>query len=252
MDRHDLRELLDGVRSGEVEIDEAVASISSPSYLDIGHTKIDTHRALRKGFPEVVYAQHKTPQQVAEVMHRISETAESPVLATRASVEAYEATLALCPEAEYVELPRAIVVNRGKIRRKPNYEDTYIAIVCAGTSDLPVAQEASLTAELLGNRVENVSDVGVAGLHRLMDCVDVLRASACVIVVAGMEGALASVVGGLVDKPIVAVPTSVGYGASFGGLAALLSMLNSCATGVAVVNIDNGFGAAFFASTVNE
>lgn len=251
MNRDQLRDLLESVAARQMDVGDAVERLAALPYVDLGHTKLDTHRALRKGFPEVVYAQGKTPQQVAEIMQRLSEASDSPVLATRASQEAHEAVRALCTEVEYHELARAIVVGRSRLKRKPNYESSYISVLCAGTSDIPVADEAALTAELLGNRVERVYDVGVAGLHRLMDQVELLRASACLVVVAGMEGALASVAGGLVDRPVVAVPTSVGYGAAFGGVAALLSMLNTCATGVAVVNIDNGFGAGFFASMVN-
>jgi pyridinium-3,5-biscarboxylic acid mononucleotide synthase len=252
MDREQVRALIEAVQRGEAGVDDAVDRLSGLGMLDMGHTQLDTHRALRKGFPEVVYAEGKTPQQVAEIMARLSELSDQPILATRASRDAHEATAGLCGEVEYDELARCIVVNRSRQRRKANFDERYIAVVCAGTSDLPVAEEAALTAELLGNRVERVRDVGVAGLHRVMGNVDRLRHAACLVVVAGMEGALASVVGGLVDKPVVAVPTSVGYGAAFGGLAALLSMLNSCATGVAVMNIDNGFGAGYFASMVND
>ena len=252
MNRDDVRELLEALQAGRVSTDQAVERLASLHFVDMGHTKVDTHRHLRKGFPEVVYAEGKTPRQVGEIMARLAETSDSPVLATRASVEARDAVAERCAEVEYHDLARCIVVNPSRLRRKPNYDDAYLAIVCGGTSDIPVADEAAITAEVLGNRVERVFDVGVAGLHRLMDHLGVVRRAACTIAVAGMEGALASVVAGLIDKPVIAVPTSVGYGASFGGLAALLAMLNTCATGVTVVNIDNGFGAAFFASMVND
>jgi len=253
MNKDLVRELLDGVRRGEVSVDEAIGRLAGFDYLDLGHTKVDTHRALRTGFPEVVFAEGKTPGQVAEIMAHIAQASpESPVLATRASAAAFEATQRVCGEAEYSEVARCIVVDKSRLKRKASYDGSYIAVICAGTSDIPVAEEAVLTAEVMGNRVERVYDVGVAGLHRLIRHADTIRKASCLIVVAGMEGALASVVGGLVDRPVIGVPTSVGYGASFGGIAALLSMLNACASGIAVVNIDNGFGAACFANMVNE
>lgn len=242
-----LTELLLQVKDGSLAIDEAMEKLRTLPYEDMGFARLDHHRALRLGFPEVVFAQGKTHQQVAILMERLAEHNDR-VLATRASFEAYQLVKERLPDAVYHELGRLIVVNRSADREGlPG-----IVLASAGTADLPVAEEAAVTAELLGNRVERLYDVGVAGLHRLLDRLETLRQAHVIIVVAGMEGALASVVAGLVAVPIIAVPTSVGYGASFGGLAPLLTMLNSCAPGVAVVNIDNGFGAGHLASLINR
>lgn len=217
------------------------------SFIDLGFARVDVDRRRRTGFPEVIFGQGKTPAQVAQIARVILE--HGPVLlATRISREQFEAVAAAFPSAVFHEEARCLTIEREPLpqRRYP------IAVVAAGTSDLPVAEEAAVTLEVFGNRVERIFDAGVAGLHRLLVETDRLRECAAVIVVAGMEGALPSVVAGLVDKPIIAVPTSTGYGASFGGLAALLGMLNSCGSGVTVVNIDNGFGAAYAAATINR
>jgi pyridinium-3,5-biscarboxylic acid mononucleotide synthase len=215
---------------------------------EMGFAKIDHHRADRCGAPEAVFCEGKTIEQIAQIVQKMNEGPHN-ILATRASPEMFEAVKKLVPEAEYYELPRLIVV-----RKEERLSDPYrfILVMTAGTSDIPVAEEAALTAELMGHRVERVFDVGVAGIHRLFAQEEKIRAANVLIVAAGMEGALASVVGGLVSKPVIALPTSVGYGASFEGLAALLGMLNSCAAGIAVVNIDNGFGAGRLAGMINS
>lgn len=221
-------------------------------YEDIGFAKIDSHRALRTGFPEVVFCQGKTDTQVVEILKRLSSQCAC-VMATRAGAETFRAVRAELPEVCYRESARIIVVGRPERSAEDMESDPdYVMVVCGGTADIPVAEEAAVTASVLGSRVERVYDVGVAGLHRLLDQKEMLLGAGVVIAVAGMEGALASVVAGLVSRPVIAVPTSVGYGASFGGLAALLTMLNSCAVGVGVVNIDNGFGAGYLAHIINK
>ncbi|NOZ27838.1 MAG: nickel pincer cofactor biosynthesis protein LarB [Chloroflexi bacterium] len=242
--RDGLYELLERVRAGEISLEKAADLLAGWPTDDLGFARVDHARSLRQGMPEVVFAEGKTPEQVASIMRRIAEGAGA-ALATRASREAFEATQALVPAAQYHPLSRVITV--GGPLRQPDEDAGLALIVSAGTSDLPVAEEAALTAWFLGARVERVHDVGVSGLHRLLAARDQLLSARVIVVVAGMEGALPSVVGGLVSCPVIAVPTSVGYGASFGGLAALLAMLNSCAPGVAVVNIDNGFGAGVLA-----
>ena len=217
------------------------------SYEDIGFAKVDHHRFIRKGYPEVIYCQGKTPSQIAEIAKRIAANKHA-VLATRADKKAYQAVKKVMKNAKYYETAKIITIKK-EPRLSVSGSHT-IAIITAGTADIPVAEEAAVTAEFLGNKVERFYDVGVAGIHRLLKNLDKINRSKVIIVIAGMEGALASVVGGLVDKPVIAVPTSVGYGASFKGLSALLTMLNSCAPGVAVVNIDNGFGAAVMAHTI--
>jgi NCAIR mutase (PurE)-related protein len=249
LDRDRIRDLLQSVAEGSVSIDEALDSLSHLPYEDLGFAKIDHHRALRQGFPEVVFCQGKTPEQVLAAVKSIHSRA-GMVLATRADAAAWDAVRKAIPEANYDETARIIWL--GQRPPDPAPDAPYIAVVSAGTADLAVAEEAAVTAELLGSTVQRAYDVGVAGLHRLLDRREMLAAAKAIIVVAGMEGALASVVGGLVSAPVIAVPTSVGYGASFHGLAALLTMLNSCATGVAVVNIDNGFGAGFFAHLISR
>lgn len=241
-----LRQVLQEVRDGGLDVEEGLRRLRDFPVLDLGHTRIDLHRGLRNGFPEVVYAEGKTPEQVGEIFTRMREHAN--VLATRVSPEMADHVRTVCPEAEYNLLGRTLTLVRGKIA----FRRGEIAVVTAGTSDLPVAEEARVTCEMLGSRAYVVSDVGVAGIHRLLDRLEVIRKARVIIVIAGMEGALASVVGGLVAQPIVAVPTSVGYGASFQGLAALLGMLTSCASGVTAVNIDNGFGAACAACRINN
>ncbi|MBN1785386.1 MAG: nickel pincer cofactor biosynthesis protein LarB [Candidatus Methanofastidiosa archaeon] len=241
-----IREALEELRQGKRDVD-SVMGIISKGYDDIGCAKIDTSRERRAGCPEVILCEGKAMDQIKGIVG-VMMAHGSNILATRASREAYEAIREVCPMARYNELARTVSIERKRIERP----STYIAIVTAGTSDLPVAEEALETAQILGNDVRLIPDVGVAGIHRLMDSIDEIRSARVVIVIAGMEGALASVVGGLVDRPVIAVPTSVGYGASFGGLSALLSMLNTCANGVGVVNIDNGFGAGFLASLINR
>jgi NCAIR mutase (PurE)-related protein len=218
------------------------------SFDELGFAKIDNQRHERRGFPEAILCEGKTPDQVARIVEKMND-GERNILATRASAEVYEAVCALVPEAEYHELPRLIVVRKETLEPDP---DRIILVVTAGTGDIPAAEEAAITAELMGHRVERVFDVGVAGIHRLFAQQEKLLAANVIVVAAGMEGALASVVGGLVSKPVIALPTSVGYGASFGGVAALLGMLNSCAAGVSVVNIDNGFGAGRLAGMINS
>jgi len=241
-----LRELLKQVKAGKLSIEKALDRLRHLPYDDLEFAKLDTHRALRKGFPEAVYAPGKSPEQVAALMKRLVEHGQT-ALATRASREVYEAVAAELPKAEYRESARMIVL-RAAEPDKPC--QAVVLVISAGTADMPVAEEAAVTAETMGCRVERLYDVGVAGIHRLLGHSDKLSAAAAIVVVAGMEGALASVVGGLARAPVIAVPTSVGYGASFGGVGALLTMLNSCAGGVAVVNIDNGYGAGYFAGLI--
>lgn len=247
MQKDNLELLLKRVQSGEVNTDDALKQLQTLPFTDMGFAMIDNHRAIRVGYPEVIYSEGKTVEQVAAIVGHLGASGVN-VLATRATKEMFDAVHSTNPQAKYNVLGRTITVINSPIQES----ESYIAIVAAGTSDLPIVEEAYETARILGNRVEKVIDVGVAGIHRLFSKLDVIRGARVVIVVAGMEGALASVVGGLVDKPVIAVPTSVGYGASFGGISALLTMLNSCASGVTVVNIDNGFGAAYSASMINQ
>ncbi len=215
-------------------------------YESLGFAELDHHRALRKGFPEVVLGEGKTPEQIAAIAERLAARSDR-LLVTRADVEVYRVVKERVPDALYHTTARAITLERSREPRRPG-----VAVCCAGTSDLPVAEEAAVTAELMGSAVDRLFDVGVAGLHRLLDKMETLRAAKALVVVAGMEGALPSVVAGLVSAPVIAVPTSVGYGASFRGLTPLLAMLNACAAGVAVVNIDNGFGAGYLAAVINR
>jgi hypothetical protein len=245
VDEKTIRSLLDKVAAGEMTPAEAYELMRQLPFEDIGFAKVDHHRALRCGVPEVILCQGKTPDHVAKIAERIL-AAGSNLLATRATAEHFAAVKAVCPEAEYRAMARCILVKRDKAKPRG-----CVVVVTAGTGDLPVAEEAVTTAEMLGAKTELISDVGVAGLHRLLAFRQDLEKANVLVVVAGMEGALASVIGGLVAKPVIAVPTSVGYGASFAGVAALLSMLNSCAAGVAVVNIDNGFGAGYVAAFIN-
>jgi NCAIR mutase (PurE)-related protein len=248
MDIESLRKLLAEVKAGALGVDEALERLRRLPYDDLGFVKIDSHRNIRCGFPEVVFCQGKTISQIVQIIRRMLES-NNNLLATRASREVYEAVREIEPAAKYNELAKTIQITR--IHREPS-EGGLILVVTGGTADIPVAEEAAVTAEMMGNRVERLYDVGVAGLHRLLGNKDKLFEASVIVVVAGMEGALASVVGGLVDKPVIAVPTSVGYGASFHGLSALLTMLNSCASGVSVVNIDNGFGAGYSAALINR
>jgi len=243
MNKDLLIRLLENIRDGKTSVADAVEKLRELPFEDLGYAKVDHHRAIRTGYPEVVYCEGKRPEHIAQIVSRLAKY-QHAVLATRASREAYQAVLEEIPGAKYYEIARIILVGKPKRTLKSKK----VAIVSAGTADLPVAEEAAVTAEVLGRKVERLYDVGVAGLHRLLEHKSVLFRAGAIVVVAGMEGALASVVGGLVKAPVVAVPTSVGYGASFQGLAALLSMLNSCAAGVAVVNIDNGFGAGYYAA----
>ncbi len=247
MNKSDVKKLLEAVKDNEVGIEEAIKKIEELPFTDLGFAKIDNHREIRVGYPEVIYCAGKTVDQVKKIVEFML-TQGNNILATRANEEMYHAVKEICEDAKYNPLGRTITIRM----REESLTDSYIAIVAAGTSDLPIVEEAAETAGIFGNRVEKVVDVGVAGIHRLFAKLDIIRGAKVVIVVAGMEGALASVIGGLVDKPIIAVPTSVGYGANLGGISALLSMLNSCASGVSVVNIDNGFGAAYSASIINK
>jgi pyridinium-3,5-biscarboxylic acid mononucleotide synthase len=247
MDQSALRKLLEEIREGKLSPDEALTRLRHLPFEDLGFAKIDHHRPLRVGMPEVIYSAGKAPEQVAEIFSRMAEHGTN-VLATRADQNKFEAVKARVPEAEFHPLSGCIVLRCNREKRGRGL----IAVICAGTSDLPVAEEAAVTADLMGNEVEQVCDVGVAGLHRLLAQHDVLSRARVLIVCAGMEGALPSVVAGLVAAPVICVPTSVGYGASFGGLAALLGMLNSCSPNTAVVNIDNGFGAGYLASVINQ
>ena len=248
MNRAQLADLLAAVQRGACPIDEALARLRGMPYEDLDFAKIDHHRALRNGFPEVVLGEGKTPEQIVAIAERLA-AAGANVLVTRLAAAAAERLVAAVPGFEYHAAPR-LALRRGAAA-EPSGEGT-ILVVSAGTADVPVAEEAALSAELMGNRVERLYDVGVAGLHRLLERRERLWEAAVLIVVAGMEGALPSVVGGLVDRPVIAVPTSIGYGTSMGGLAALLGMLNTCAAGVVVVNIDNGFGAAAAASRITH
>ena len=242
-----IEKLLEGVQNGEVSVAEALQKIKAQPFEELDFAKIDHHRGVRLGYPEVIYGERKTPDQIAQITQKLLDR-DNNILITRANEAAYQAVQSIAPEAKYNVMGRTITIER-EITTPPS---SYIAIVAAGTSDLYVVEEAYETARILGNHVKKVVDVGVAGIHRLFAHLEVIQNAKVVIVIAGMEGALASVIGGLVDKPVIAVPTSVGYGASFGGIAALLSMLNSCASGVSVVNIDNGFGAAYNASIINH
>jgi NCAIR mutase (PurE)-related protein len=247
VDKEEIKVLLEGIKNNKINVEEALKKLEDLPFKDLGFAKIDNHREVRVGYPEVMYCEGKTIDQVRDII-KFMLTKNNNILGTRASEEMYNAIKEICIDAEYNKLGRTITIRK----KEQPLTESYIAIVAAGTSDLPVVEEAYETAKILGNKVEKVIDVGVAGIHRLLSRLDVIREAKAVIVIAGMEGALASVVGGLVDKPVIAVPTSVGYGANFGGVAALLSMLNSCASGVSVVNIDNGFGAAYSASIINK
>jgi pyridinium-3,5-biscarboxylic acid mononucleotide synthase len=248
MDPNRLRELLAQVRAGTLGLDGALEQLKSLPFEDLGFAKVDHHRSLRTGYPEVILGSGKTAEQIIEITRSLNDGAHN-VLITRIDPAKAERVRAAFPEASYSPHARVATL----IHTTPEIIGRgVILVIAAGTSDIPVAEEAALTAELMGNVVERVHDVGISGIHRLFAHQDKLRQAAVLIVVAGMEGALPSVVAGLVDKPVIAVPTSIGYGASFGGLAALLAMLNSCAAGVSVVNIDNGFGAAVAASLINR
>jgi len=247
MDQERLKELLLGFKEGRVELDQALERLRHLPYEDLGYAQIDHHRSIRQGFPEVIFGQGKTPAQVAGIASSLLERS-SNLLITRTNRETFEQIKAIAEDAEYHQSCGAISVWRDRTVRGRGR----VAVVTAGTSDIPVADEAAVTAEIMGNQVERIFDVGVAGIHRVLSRRESLQSARVIVCVAGMEGALPSVVGGLVSAPVIAVPTSIGYGASFNGVAALLGMLNSCASNVAVVNIDNGFGAGFVASLINR
>lgn len=247
MNKEHLEKLLRAVAEGGLSPEAALDQLGSFDSEHMGYAVLDLHRELRRGYPEVIFGGGKTPRQITEIMLRLAESSQGNILATRCQSEVYDYLKQALPQAKYHPMAKLIALERSK-----GAEAGHILIICAGTSDMPVAEEAALTAAYLGNRITRLYDVGVAGLHRLLDAKEQLMAARVIIVVAGMEGALPSVVAGLVDKPVIAVPTSVGYGASFGGVAALLGMLNSCSSGVLVVNIDNGFGAGYAASSINQ
>jgi len=247
MNSESIRKLFEQVRGGRLSPDDAVERLRHLPFEDLGFAKVDHHRLLRVGMPEVIFGQGKTPAQMGQIFSRLAKH-EGNVLATRASKEQFAAVKKKARRAEYRELAQAIVLQRDKKK----YGKGIIAVVSAGTSDIPVAEEAVVTAEVMGNEVQHLYDVGVAGIHRLLANRGTLAQARVIIVCAGMEGALPSVVGGLVGVPVIAVPTSVGYGAAFKGVAALLGMMNSCASNVSVVNIDNGFGAGYVASLINR
>lgn len=247
MDQAKLVELLNAVASGKTPPADAVERLKNLPFEDLGFAKVDHHRDLRQGYPETIFAEGKTPPQVVEIAKRMFEHG-SNVLMTRCTPEIIEAVMAAFPDATHHEAARCVTL----IDTPVEVIDGYVAMLCAGTSDIPVAEEAAVTCEMMGSRVERVYDVGVAGIHRLLEQRSRIDDANCVVVCAGMEGALASVVAGLTSKPVIAVPTSVGYGASFSGVSALLTMLNTCASGVSVVNIDNGFGAGTNAGVINR
>lgn len=248
MDEKTLKDYLARIKDGTLSVDEAFTVLKDLPFQDIGFACIDHHRALRKGFPEVIWGEGKTADQIIEIISNMN-LKNSPVLATRVDSDKAKKITPRFPESKYYPLSRVLTVTKGNIEEKGIGT---ILVVTAGTSDIPVAEEAAVTAEIMGNRVDCLYDTGVAGIHRLFSHKEKLLQANVLVVVAGMEGALPSVVGGFVSRPVIAVPTSAGYGASFGGLAALLGMLNSCAAGVSVVNIDNGFGAGYMASLINR
>lgn len=248
MNAEQLKALLTQVKNDDTSVEDALEQLKELPYHDLEYAKVDYHRELRNGFPEVIYSPGKSLDQIRGIVTDMLARTTGNILASRASEEVYEVIRELTPDAVYYKEARSVVVKREPYR----VSEGTIAVVSAGTSDIPVAEEAAVTAEVMGNQVKRLYDVGVAGIHRLLDNVDVINHARVIIVVAGMEGALASVVGGLTDKPVVAVPTSIGYGANFGGVSALLGMLTSCAGGIGVVNIDNGFGAACLASKINQ
>ncbi|MCK4902363.1 MAG: nickel pincer cofactor biosynthesis protein LarB [Thermoplasmatales archaeon] len=242
-----MKKILQDYKNGKISLSEVLNKLKNLPYEDLGFAKIDNHRLLRKGFPETVFCPGKTIDQIIKIVETMSNNNHN-ILLTKAEKKVFNALKKKYPDAEYNEVAKVIVIRKEK--KKPSKGN--ILIITAGTSDIPIAEEAFVTAELMGNKVEKVYDVGVAGVHRLFDIKDKIFNANVVIVVAGMEGALASIVGGLTSKPVIAVPTSIGYGASFKGIAPLLTMMNSCAEGVVVVNIDNGFGAGYFASLINR
>lgn len=247
MSPEEIKKLLQEVSQGRISPDEAYQTLRDMPYRDLGFAKIDNHREMRTGYPEVIFCSGKTVEQVRDIVAFML-TKDNNILATRATPEMFEAVKGIYNEAVYHPLARTITIKK----KEPEIPSSYIAVVTAGTSDIPVAEEAAITAEIFGNHVERIFDVGVAGIHRLVDNLPRIRNARIVVVIAGMEGALPSIVAGLISRPVIAVPTSIGYGANFQGLSALLGMLTSCSSGIAVVNIDNGFGAGFFASMINK
>ena len=247
MNEKKLRDILSRIQEGMLDINEAVEQFKNFDYKELGYAKVDNHRLLRTGYPEVIFGQNKESDHIVGIVSHMLEH-ELNILVTRTSGEVHEKIRIIAPSAEYNPLAHTITI-RKSAGDKPS---THIALVSAGTSDLAVSEEAAVTAEIFDNEVKRYYDVGVAGIHRFYDKLNEIRKAKVIIVVAGMEGALPSIVGGMVDKPVIAVPTSVGYGANFGGLSALLGMLTSCASGVSVVNIDNGFGAGYLASMINK
>lgn len=242
----DIRELLQLVQDGEMTVDKAVEYFDKKAYEEMGFAKVDTNRELRSGFPEVVFCEGKTDEHLLAIYQKLYDE-NGKVFGTRANREQYELVKNVMWDVQYDDVSRIL-----KVSAKEHKKIGKIAICTAGTSDIPVAEEAAQTAEFFGSNVDRYYDIGVSGIHRLLDHIEEIRKANCVITVAGMEGALASVVGGLVSRPVIAVPTSVGYGANFGGVAALLTMINSCANGVATVNIDNGYGAGYYATQINR
>jgi NCAIR mutase (PurE)-related protein len=242
-----VKDILKRVKEGSLNIDKALEEFRNLPYKDLDFAKIDNHREIRTGYPEVIYCHGKTVKQVRDIVKYMT-ARDNNILATRATKEMFEAVKEVAPEAKYHESAKMITVEQKKYL-KPK---TFIAVISAGTSDMPVAEEAAITAEIFGNKVKRYYDMGVSGIHRLYDKLEEIREARIIIVVAGMEGALPSIVGGMVHRPVVAVPTSIGYGANFNGLSALLGMLTSCASGITVVNIDNGFGAGYYASIINK
>lgn len=247
MNEEQIRKLLESLKAGETNVNTIMAKLKNLPYEDLGFAMVDHHRTLRKGYPETIFAAGKTPEQVATIAERILGK-NSNVLITRANRDAFQAVQAIDDRAEYYKTAGIITVRR----TPPQSTQSRILVMSAGTSDMPVCEEAVITAEMMGNHVERLYDVGVAGIHRLLNNRHRIEEASVLVVIAGMDGALPSVVAGLTDKPVIAVPTSVGYGASFGGLSALLTMLNSCACGVTVVNIDNGYGAGYAAALINQ
>lgn len=248
METNQLKKILTDYKDGKVDIDAVLTLLKTLPYTELEYAKIDNHRSLRNGYPEVIYCPGKSIEHIKGIVENMIKNNRNNIIASRAGEEVYEVIKEVTRDAEYFELARTVIVKRQEVELTKNK----ILVVTGGTADIPVAEEAAVVAQTLGNSVEKLYDVGVAGLHRLLSKLDRVQEANVIIAVAGMEGALASVVGGLVDKPVIAVPTSVGYGANFNGLSALLSMLNSCASGVGVVNIDNGFGAAYLASMINK
>jgi hypothetical protein len=248
MNQHEVKRLLTGVKEGQIPVEEAIEKLKSLPFIDLGFAMVDTHRALRQGFPEVVMGQGKEARDIVSIVRGLRSSTHN-ILVTRVHREMAEAVRAEMPEMVFHERARALVLREAEIEIRGR---GVIMVISAGTSDIPVAEEAALVCELMGNKTERLWDVGVAGIHRLMNHIEKLREANVLIVAAGMEGALPSVIGGIVERPVVAVPTSIGYGAGFGGLSALLGMLNSCSAGVCVVNIDNGFGAGYVASLINR